>query len=150
MNRIQKYVSYAAMSLVAIGATSSAWADCALPNFAGGYTAYITSVTPGSTPTLGWARCKVVVNDLGTITGTNPCKTSVGVDATLSAAKLRLLSGPGCEFSATFKVTVGPVVGSYSANSITLADDHLTAKGVGAFTQAGKTTGFAVDMVRLN
>lgn len=149
MNKVNRWISAAATALIAVGSSSASWAYCTLPNFAGGYTAYITFIAPGSTPTLGWARCKVVVNAAGVITGTNPCKTSVGVDATISNASLKLLSAAGCEFSATFKVTVGPAVGTYSANSITLADDHLTAKGVGSFTQAGKTTGFAVDMVRL-
>ena len=42
------------------------------------------------------------------------------------------------------------LTGTYTASSITLADDHLSAKGVGTFTQSGKTSAFLADMLRIN
>ncbi len=152
MGRIQRYLGCATVALAAFGSTGAAWADCALPNFGGTYQSYVTFYKSAPAPAgLGWASCKVTFNDAGTQTGTTTCATSLGVSATLSAAKLTLASGPNCTFSATFKITVAPAPATtYTASSITLSDDHLTAKGVGTFTQASSTQAFVADLVRIN
>src|SRR5262245_12183083 len=91
MNRIQKYVSYAAISLVAIGSTSSAWAaNCILPNFAGGWKAYVASV-PTASQGLVWASCRLVIAANGVI-GNATCPTSLGVNGAFTNAKLFLVS----------------------------------------------------------
>ncbi len=138
MNRLQKYVSYAAISLVAIGSSSSAWAgNCLLPNFAGGWKAYVSSVSGGK---LVWASCRLVITSTGVI-GNTTCPTSLGVSGAFTNAKLSIVSSAACEFKAVFKVAGV----AYTASSITLSDDHLNATGVGLYG----SNAFTIDMVKV-
>jgi hypothetical protein len=142
MNRFKRLIGYAAISLVAIGTTSSAWAGtCLLPNFGGGWKAYVSSV-PSSSLGLVWANCRLVIRATDGVIGNTTCTTSLGVNGAFTNAKLSIVSSAACEFKAVF--TVAGVV--YTASSITLSDDHLSASGVG--TYSGKA--FTVEMVKIS
>ena len=144
MNQFKRFVSYAAISLVAIGTTSSAWAaNCIQPNFGGGWKAYISTASP-----IGqiWVQCRLIVRAADGVIGNTTCTLSNGASGAFTAAKLTIVSSAACEFKAAFSVGGLP----YAAPAITLADDHLNASGVGTYKVGATTYAFTVQMVKIS
>jgi hypothetical protein len=99
-------------------------ASCAQRDFAGDWRVY-KIIAPSVGPAY-WVRCQLKIGSRGLIQDTS-CNTSNGSTVTLKNGRVTLASADSCTFIGGFELQGV----KYTIADMTLAQDKLTAEGVG-------------------